>query len=113
MSGIPTFTLATGAILAGVGLGVGFGVFYNLEDLSEGKTSSILNLCVLCFDALTVELTEWGAWSPCSHTCGGGQYMRRRSCSGLKAACQVQTLEERQTCNADKVCPSNYTGVFR
>ena len=50
--------------------------------------------------------SEWGSWTSCSHTCGGGSQTRMRTCtnpppSGGGADCQGGNSQS-QSCNTDE-----------
>ncbi|XP_040176484.1 cartilage intermediate layer protein 2 isoform X2 [Rana temporaria] len=37
--------------------------------------------------------SSWGAWTPCTKTCGGGKSVRRRICSSKTAPCSGRTFQ--------------------
>ena len=60
--------------------------------------------------------TEFGAWSTCSATCGGGSQSRQRTCTNPAPQyggrnCQGQAVEKR-SCNTH-LCPPSWPGDFR
>lgn len=55
--------------------------------------------------------SEWGAWSPCSKSCGsGGKRIRRRSCKKSKRSRCVGRPSEVQKC-ARTPCPGTGHGA--
>ena len=51
---------------------------------------------------------EWGTWSDCTATCGGGTRDRTRECTGPEHGgkeCEGET-SERSTCNEKVSCPA-------
>ncbi|XP_039259105.2 A disintegrin and metalloproteinase with thrombospondin motifs gon-1-like isoform X1 [Styela clava] len=59
-----------------------------------------------CFQKCTVSWNEWGEWSLCDVTCGGGEMLRFRTCNGGTAGveCEGDPVEN-QVCNILK-CPT-------
>ena len=55
--------------------------------------------------------TEWGDWTPCTRSCGGGTRARRRECAltldGVPN-CKGATLES-EDCNTHIKCPGMWT----
>ncbi|EYB81995.1 hypothetical protein Y032_0369g75, partial [Ancylostoma ceylanicum] len=48
---------------------------------------------------------EWGAWSGCSASCGGGTMQRTRACVDVCTGCQcVGSATEIQSCNTQPCC---------
>ena len=60
-----------------------------------------------CFSPVAAEVrwSNWGSWTTCTKSCGGGRSKRQRSCTGA-LSCSGASVEER-LCNS-KSCP----GVF-
>ncbi|XP_038596661.1 LOW QUALITY PROTEIN: cartilage intermediate layer protein 2 [Tachyglossus aculeatus] len=67
------------------------------QEQAEGKTCSNYHIRFKC--PLEATWSEWGAWGPCSKSCGGGRRLRRRTCSisNKKSAC-VGHPTEAQKC---------------
>ena len=57
------------------------------------------------------EFSDWGEWTECSRTCGGGARSRRRVCkiteTGLAVDCQGKTLDV-QDCNTHLCAGEHY-----
>jgi hypothetical protein len=53
-------------------------------------------------------MSDWGSWTNCTKSCGGGEKKRTRSINVQPAngGVQCQSLEETQLCNP-QACPSN------
>uniref|UniRef100_A0A8C8RZN9 Cartilage intermediate layer protein 2 n=1 Tax=Pelusios castaneus TaxID=367368 RepID=A0A8C8RZN9_9SAUR len=73
-----------------------------------GKTCSNYHVRFLC--PVDAGWSKWGAWSPCSKTCGsGGKRIRRRSCKKSKKSRCVGRPLELQKC-ARTPCPGTGHG---
>jgi len=58
----------------------------------------------ICNDQQCPQITNWGAWSLCSVTCGLGVQERYRSCVPV-GSCPNERLSEQQECAAASECP--------
>jgi len=58
----------------------------------------------ICNDQQCPQITNWGAWSLCSVTCGLGVQERYRSCVPT-GSCPNEKLSEQQECAAASKCP--------
>mmetsp|Transcript_43512 Transcript_43512/g.100126 ORF Transcript_43512/g.100126 Transcript_43512/m.100126 type:complete len:1548 (-) Transcript_43512:136-4779(-) len=58
-----------------------------------------------CTESEDCQLSEWGAWSQCTRTCGGGQSNRTRTIlrakTGIHGAACTGFMEQTQGCNED------------
>ena len=58
-----------------------------------------------------VEFAEWGEWTECSRTCGGGKRARERACiipDGQDRVACTGDLRQVEDCNNDP-CPGDFT----
>ena len=56
-----------------------------------------------------VKWSNWGSWSSCSMSCGGGRTERQRTCTG-GSGCSGDTIETRR-CKSN-TCPGGFCLVF-
>ncbi|KAH7647623.1 sporozoite cysteine-rich [Cryptosporidium bovis] len=80
---------------------------YPLNEVMAGglecTVTSQTSACNTDVDCLPCSFTEWGSWSACSVTCGGGITARTRELSHEAPGCQ-DLLKQTSTCN-NSPCP--------